>query len=238
MDAARLFVSAVFFCMHFAAGAHMALPPQPGVAPGQVFGAQTDDGSRHRPSRRDGGGENLFRRSPLSLPSEQNTLTQSTQPASSESLHQRIAEAFGRAFPILAASIIFLLGIIIFKSWRQNAAGRVRKKNYKLVMERDWQSAAALRQALEAIENFRDQAADWTPEQLNTYRENDIQINQYDYDRLWDVWKRYELRGFEPEVDALAESKWTEKEIIGLMRLYVSEMKARWEILRQRERGG
>jgi hypothetical protein len=57
-------------------------------------------------------------------------------------------------------------------------------------------------------------------------------INAYDYDRLWDTWKRYEIRGFEPEIYALAKRGWTETEINELMRFYVREMKVRWEILR------
>ena len=155
-------------------------------------------------------------------------------PSSGGIVPEWAAETFRRYFPGIAGSIILLLGFIVFQSFRQTVQKKDRERIYRGIIERDWESPNALRAALEQISDLREQAQEWTPEQLRTYRENDVMINSYDYDRLWDTWKRYEVRGFEPEIHVLAKSGWTETEINELMRFYVREMKARWEILRIR----
>ncbi|HEY7163579.1 MAG TPA: hypothetical protein VIB79_03370 [Candidatus Binatia bacterium] len=168
---------------------------------------------------------------PLILPSEKDI---SDDSQGSPAPRSTLSEVFRRSFPVIAGLILLLLAIMGFQAWRQNTQKKAREASYKAIIERDWESVDGLSAVLEKMEDLRAQAKDWTAEQFKSYRQNDVTINSYDYDKLWDIWKRYEIRGYEPEIHALAGSKWSEEQIFDLMNFYVREMKVRWEILREK----
>jgi hypothetical protein len=158
---------------------------------------------------------------------------ESSRPLPAPSAGSIARELFVKLFPAIAGGIALLIGAMAYRAWRQSKQRNSRAASYDVIVERDWESRESLRKTLEHMEELHEQARHWTAEQLKTFRENDTSINRYDYDRLWDIWKRYEIRSFEPEVHALTGSRWNEAEIVELLTFYVHEMKARWEILRE-----
>jgi hypothetical protein len=143
-------------------------------------------------------------------------------------------EVFEIIFRFIVGILLVLAGSTVY-FWRKDAQRKKREKDYIETVERDWGSAEILSTALKHMEHLRDQSRNWTEEQWKIYRENDVRQNAYDYDQLWDSWKRYERRRFEPETHALLASTWTKDEVVELMNFYVRETKARWQLLRERE---
>ena len=137
--------------------------------------------------------------------------------------------------PFVFACILVAVAGGSFHLWRKDAARKKREKDYLETVKRDWGSVEILTKVLTQTAHLRDDSKNWTEEEWRTYRQNDISKNVYDYDQLWDIWKRYELRQFGSEIHALSASGWRKEEIILLMNFYVRETKARWQLLRERD---